>query len=371
MLLGYGFDAKADETARAALRVLANAMVLKPETRQIFVDRGYSPKASDGLKSESWDDEFLLSRILFLSTYGTNVDLTNLIEEHGLSEHIISNLNRHVKPVSDKQKAVADPMEDMALGETLKLLFNVTHFCKSKQSEFTPAVASIIALLWKQKISSAKPLDPPFGPLVNSLLNLDLTDEKSKAALYPESEPTKVTSRLVELLDGGIRSYKGSELESLVTPVVSLLAKLYQKAPEPVKTHLKTALLPSTTEREGVLGKGESLSAKLLNNSNNPTAPALRDTVSRLLFDLSDKDASKFVENVGYGFASGFLFQNNVPVPESASKVLDIKRPFGSSRPVNPITGQFMDMEKAVDMPEMTQAEKEREAERLFVLFER
>ena len=38
---------------------------------------------------------------------------------------------------------------------------------------------------------------------------------------------------------------------------------------------------------------------------------------------------------------------------------------------INPITGQRTDMEPVDTGPEMTDEEKEREAERLFVLFER
>ena len=109
----------------------------------------------------------------------------------------------------------------------------------------------------------------------------------------------------------------------------------------------------------------------MLHNSTNVTAPALRDAISHLLFDLSDKDASKFVQNVGYGFASGFLLRNNVPVPASLSATFDACDTNGAQKPVNPITGQFLDKEKFAETPEMTEEEKEREAERLFVLFER
>ena len=38
---------------------------------------------------------------------------------------------------------------------------------------------------------------------------------------------------------------------------------------------------------------------------------------------------------------------------------------------VNPITGQRLDAEPTLDIPKMTTEEAEREAERLFVLFER
>ncbi|KAK2606387.1 hypothetical protein QQS21_003206 [Conoideocrella luteorostrata] len=371
MLLRYAFQNNSSETARAALRVIANAMLLKPETRQMFVSQGYPTQACDHLGADHWDNEFLLSRILFLSTYGTNVDLIGLIENHQLAEHIINNLERHVKILSDKQKQVLEPMEDMALGETLKLMFNVTHFCKTKVSAFTPAVCYIISLLWKQDISEGKPLEPPFGPLVNSLLNLDLQADESQLALYPKEDPNKVTSRIVELLDRGIRAYGGNDLETIVTPVISLLSKLYETAPQDVRQRLCECLLPTAEDRQAVLGQGESLPSKLLKNSTNPTAPALRDAISHLLFDLSDKDASKFVDNVGYGFASGFLFQNNVPIPESMSASLEKSDASGIQKPVNPITGQFLNTEKFANEPEMTDEEKEREAERLFVLFER
>ena len=72
---------------------------------------------------------------------------------------------------------------------------------------------------------------------------------------------------------------------------------------------------------------------------------------------------------VGYGYASGFLLSKNIPMPESAIK--DAGEGSGAGVPINPITGQRLDMEERVEMPEMTQEEKEREAERLFVLFER
>ncbi|KAI9171858.1 Synembryn-like protein C3E7.04c [Paramyrothecium foliicola] len=371
MLLRHAFHSPSSETARAALRVLANSMLLKPETRQMFVDHGFAPKACEQLKSESWDDEFLISRILFLSTYGTSVDLLNLIDKHALADNVVDKLSRHAKLVAGKSKEKVEPMEAMALPETLKLLFNVTHFCHDRVPNFSPAIPHIVILLWKQEVPSTNPLDPPFGPLVNALLNLDGESEKFQTSLYPKDEPTKVTSKLIELLDKALKHYGDNDLESVVTPLVSLIAKVYKHAPEAVQEHLRQSLLPTAEDRKAVLGKGQSLSARLLKNSTNPVAPALRDAISHLLFDMSDRDASKFVENVGYGFASGFLFQNNVAIPASASEAYSTSDGTGGEKPVNPITGQFLDNEKHPEEKELTQEEKEREAERLFVLFER
>lgn len=367
MLLQYAFD-WTDETARAAQRVLANSMLLQPPTRQMFVDFGFESKACSALKSDHFDNQFLVSRIIFFSTYGTTVNLSELLTKHSLAQNIISDLAQHAKLLDAKHKGAQDQMQDMALAELLKLLFNITHFCKDKASLFDPAVKHIVPLFWKQDISDKRPFDPPFGPLVNALINLDFRSETAQAAFFPKDDATKVVARLSDLLDKGLKDYTGNDLEAIVAPLIGVVSDLYEQGPETAKASLRKRLLPTAEDRKNVLGKGDTLPSRLLKNSANPLAPKLATAISHLLFDLSDRDGHKFVENVGYGFASGFLFQNNIPVPASAQ---DGVKGTGQQRAVNPITGQFLDEEIYPDEIPMTDEEKEREAERLFVLFER
>ncbi|KAH7133291.1 guanine nucleotide exchange factor [Dactylonectria estremocensis] len=371
-LLRHAFYSPSMITSRAALRVLANAMLLKPETRQIFVDSGFASRACKELKTKNFDDEFLVSRILFLTTYGTTIDFKELIDKHQLAQCIIDNLSRHAEDRFTGSWAKVEPMQDMALIETLKLLFNLTHFLPDHISPFMPAIPHLLPLLWKQQdIPSEKPLDPPFGPLVNALLNLDLQSEKYKDNIYPKSDNNRIAARLIDILDPSLKIYHDNELESMVTPLVSIIRSIHEHAPDTTKEHIRGRLLPTAEDRENVLGEGTTLSARLLKTSTNPTTPALREVISHLLFEMSDRDASKFVENVGYGFASGFLFQNNVPVPASASEAFSKSDVAGAQKPVNPITGQFIEAEKYENLPDMTEEEKEREAERLYVTFER
>jgi hypothetical protein len=214
------------------------------------------------------------------------------------------------------------------------------------------------------------PLAPPFGPAVNALMNLKLDDKEVQSSLFPESEPSSVVARLIYLLDKSLSSYTDDELEVNCTPLVSLIMTIHEHASDEVRSFIREKLLPTEEDRKQILGRGNSLTSRLLRNSTNAMTPKLREAISHLLFAMSDKNASKFVLNVGYGYASGFLFQNNIPVPESASEGQSSTAD-GYERPVNPITGQFVDEEKEVEIPEMSQEEKEREAERLFVLFER
>jgi hypothetical protein len=270
-------------------------------------------------------------------------------------------------------------MEDMALIESCKLMFNLTHFCPERAWAFSPALPPILMILCKRPISSSKPLEAPIGPLVNSLINLDLEHKDNVQVLFPKGTPNVNVDRLMEILEKATRAYADDELEHLVSPVLTLLRKVYELAPKDVQQHMQRHLLPNNEDRKQPLGRGESLSSRLLRLSTNPSTPQVRDSISSLLFELSDKDARNFVQNVGYGFASGFLFQHNVPVPENAleawsttdSESSHPRVSNESSTPINPITGQTLESEPVIDMPEMSQEEKEREAERLFVLFER
>lgn len=356
-------------------------MLLRPATRQIFLDLGYEPKTCSRLKHDSRDDEFLVSRIMFLTTYGTNINLESLIDEHHLAENININIVRHAKLYEEEQKSKSmdDPMEDMALIETLKLLFNVTHFCPQRSASFISSIPHVLTILCKRHIIPKNPLGAPLGFLVNSLINLDFEkNDRAINALFPEANNKVNVERMVELLKLAVQSYNEDEIEQQVSSLLTLLRKVYAAAPNVVKHFMKTVMLPSDDDRKQPLGKAETLSSKLLRLSTSPTAPTAREELSSLLFEMSDKDAKTFVQNVGYGFASGFLFQHNVPVPDDALEARssagsgDVKsRASSSGKANNPITGQNLESEEPYDGPEMTREEKEREAEKLMVLFER
>jgi hypothetical protein len=358
--------------------VLCNALFLKSETRQLFVDLGCEPKACDKLKNDSRDDEFLISRLILLTTYGTSVDLPTLVEQHQLADSIVLNLSRHATRFSAQSapSSRADPMEAMALAETLKLLFNVANFAKAHISSFDAALPHITAVP-----QTKTPLDPLFSLLINALLNLDLSTPTAQSALYPEAEPARVANRLTHLLDLAMKSYTDTNLDQSVSPLICALSLVYEHAPttpetnaNPVRASIRTALLPTEEDRKTVLGKTDTLPSRLLRNWTNPLAPQFRIAIAHLYFDLSGKDAAQFIENVGYGYASGFLFENQINIPEGAMQGGESGKGSSSGgvrKPVNPITGQLLEEEKFPDLPEMTMEEKEREAERLFVLFER
>ncbi|KAH8725108.1 guanine nucleotide exchange factor [Phaeosphaeriaceae sp. PMI808] len=379
-LCRYAFERKDIEASKEALRCLANALLLQIKTRQVLVDLGYGRHAAKKLKNDDSDYEFLASRLLFLTTYGANLDYPQLVHDNRLADNINAAITRHSKRYSkssrQKSQEHVQPMELMALSEILKLLFNITHFHPDLSEHFSKSIPNIFKILVRRSIPSP-PLEAPTNFLVNALLNLDLDDTKGQQqnffgqnTVFPRFDQACNATHLITILDKAIPAYPEAELDNIISPLLTLIRRIYEIAPAPVRTHMQRIILPTPDERDKPLGQSNTPSSRLLNLSTSALTPNLRGSISALLFELSNKDASIFVQNVGYGFASGFLMSNNIPVPENAMQAHAMAQA-EDGIPVNPITGQRLDKEENRDEEPMTQEEKEREAERLFVLFER
>ena len=331
------------------------------------------------------DDEFLCSRILFLLTYNTRIDFEELVEQKQLAESINQQIARHAKAVSTKsgrRKSEAIPMEDMSLVETLKLMFNITYYYPDLVSKFTPSVEHLVRLVINHPLPTP-PLKSPIMYILNALLNLDLASAEKKtpigpearsSPLFPYSNPEQVADRLTSIFNKAIVTMPENELDQAAAPLCTLIRRLYGLAQPQMKEWMRWIMLPRERDRDKPLGTGDTMAARLLRLSCSPGLPTLRENISSLLFEMSDKDANKFVKNIGYGFAAGFLMNHNIEIPSNAAEASSMSSGDTDAGAINPITGQRLSAEEMVGSSEendMTQEEKEREAERLFVLFER
>ncbi|RYO32314.1 hypothetical protein AA0113_g11768 [Alternaria arborescens] len=366
----HAFDGETTPAAQEALRCIANALLLQPKTRQILVNLGHGPHAAEKLKEESIDTEFLAARILFLTTYNANLDYAQLVRENQLADSINAAITRHAKRYSKSApRRNEQPMEAMALSETLKLLFNIIHHKQDLAPLFAPSIPNVFKILVRREIPSP-PLSGPTRELVNILLHLDIENDQGREGLFPSFDGEVNIRYLIKILDQALIVYPPKELDETVTPLLTLIHRIYTVAPAEIASTMEKLLLPTTEERDRPLGKSDTLSSRLLNLSTSALTPSLRNGISMLLWKLSHEDPATFVHNVGYGFASGFLMSNNIQMPEELVKE-HAPESGDEGIPINPITGQRLDKEEQVQMEPMTQEEKEREAERLFVLFER
>jgi hypothetical protein len=358
VLGGYAFGDLPPPISSEGLRCIANALLLLPTTRSHALRFSLDQKAADSLRHADQDQEFLLSRILFLLTYDPAIDMDSLVAHHDLAESLVKNLTRHATTQTTNGQGL------MALMETLKLLFNATNVKTDHAERFSPAVEAIMQILTFTDVPSP-PLQPPITLLLNALANLDIDGSLLKA-----SETTAILDKLITILERSVRSLPSTELETAAIPLLTVLRKINEVGPSQLRASMKSQLLPQDEERDQPIGKSSSLASQLLRLTTSSGMVSLSEAISGLMFELSDKDANLYVQNVGYGYAAGYLMTHKIPIPESARKTRDNGETSGQI-PVNPITGQRLDREPAVELPEMTREEKEREAERLFVLFER
>ncbi|KIX06569.1 uncharacterized protein Z518_04545 [Rhinocladiella mackenziei CBS 650.93] len=365
VLGSYAFGEYGPRVRQEASRCVANALLLLPSTRKSSLNLGFDKMAADALQKANDDEEFLLARILFLLTYDPSIDLKALIVDHDLAGSIIKNLSRHADELKSTSKARVNQTATAALGETLKLLFNVTNCQTDQTNKFNPAVVELLQILDHSDIPTP-PLQPPISLLINALANLELGSNEAGVGKELDSG----AENLITILELALEKHSITELDTIAISLLTVLRNINEVANPEVRDVMKARLLPDDKERDQPLGKSSSLASKLLRLTTSSGLLNLSEAISGLMFELSDKDANEYVKNVGYGYAAGYLMSHKIPVPDSAKK----SQTAGESSnnvPINPITGQRLDKEPVNDLPEMTREEKEREAERLFVLFER
>lgn len=260
-------------------------------------------------------------------------------------------------------------MDELALTDTLKLIFNVSKMFPDLAEAFSPSIPQILTMISRADVPS-KPLDGIIGNLMNTLSTLDIENNTGNyledSALFPESNQNYNIDKLIDILDRAVSAYDAGEVELKGVPLIFALVLIYDRAPEGPHQHAKQRILPEDEDRSQPIGQSDTLSSKLLKATTTPYSK-LKTAISELMFTLSDRNAETLTKNIGYGFAAGFLASRGMGVPKMAGE----EDSGGLDPAINPITGQRWSAEPRDPQPPMTREEKEREAERLFVLFER
>ena len=173
-------------------------------------------------------------------------------------------------------------------------------------------------------------------------------------------------------------------LDDMLSPLVVLITKLCI-ADEGSRTRVRHWIVPEDLDRSSPLEERSDITGRCLRLLSCVYHPRLKDAIGELLFAIADSDGKIFIffrldfpqslslfiastlcNLVGYGNVAGFLFHKGFFNAPSQSSNIPTSTPSGES--INPITGTTV---KPTEGVQMTDEEKEREAEKLFVLFDR
>lgn len=244
-------------------------------------------------------------------------------------------------------------------------------------------------------IKADAPLAAPTSHLIHALISIPLNSSTS-AVWFKQSQSNHTAPSQSEAFiqarrlfdsalshylpgkvdpdDASVRARCDAEakntLEDLLRPLVILITRM-ASADVDIKLSLRKSIIPPDLDRKVALESRTDTLGRCLRLLPSVYHPQLRDAIGELLFTLSDSDASTLSALVGYGNVAGFLMNKGVmttpTAPPSSSSGVSLTTASGEA--INPITGTVQ--EERPLPSDMTDEEKEREAEKLFVLFDR
>ncbi|KAI9020797.1 guanine nucleotide exchange factor [Phycomyces nitens] len=376
--------------SREALKCIANSIHLCADMKQILEKDNILQGCADLLKLPqlSIDGQFLGCRILFFMTVGRE-DLVQRLISLDIGQCIAKICNIHVKTLqTGRSQSSSSPIHPMSvLSEALKLLFGLMLVDSRREKEtddkessagdtFKPCLGPIFDILFTLPCPEPLPLSPPLSHAVHCLMQFsfeameDYWKEHQKngsAALVVETLVDVLSRSITYLIPNNepdeVRD--STTVDATLSPLLLVLRTLAKGDPR-LRQSLAVLLLPQESDRIQPVHQGTRLPAYLIRLMTCALLPQTRDAVSELLWTLCDEQASEFTRQVGYGNAIGFLVNKGIPMsaPSNSSGQRE--------QDTNPITGQHLENEdQGPSLADMTDEEKEMEAERLFVLFER
>lgn len=208
---------------------------------------------------------------------------------------------------------------------------------------------------------SSSPARPPSPPNTDTLLNAYSLLEVALLHYFPGTiEPDDPSVRATA------KAESDSTMDELLVPLVMLLCKLVT-GDAGSRERLREWLLPTNLDRTVLLESRADTLGRLLRLLTSVYHSRLNVTSGELLYAICNHDATVLISQVGYGNVAGFLFNKGIVTgPPSSGEASNSAEPEGPQ--INPITGAVEEERAEI---EMTEEEREQEAEKLFVLFDR
>ncbi|KAJ3274996.1 hypothetical protein HDV01_001502 [Terramyces sp. JEL0728] len=370
-----------------SLKCLSNIQSASIPVRNIVTSSPFVSTYLPTLKTEGINigAVFLLVRLIFFAT-AVDPNLRELFMNEGALDVLALHLSKAVN--SPESDSWVDP--SVVINEIIKVTFNLT----VNQSGICGLFGKIVQVeeeddgsAYKYKkllgeiihVSLTTPLgDPPMSPphihAINALMNFPAKPLKS---IWLPSNSLSMVELLVKILHSSVKSLSpdnnpdfcedtafGGPADQAIIPLLILLKKL--AGIDEAKQYLLGKIMPKNLDRTKPLTKGTFLPNCLIRCLTAVHLLNTRDFICELMITLCDNDSDQFVGYVGYGNAAGFLYNKGIPSKYSKSNLSEEEHDSN----IDPITGTIK-QDKPDPWDGMTDEEKERESERLFVLFDR
>ncbi|ESK96134.1 hypothetical protein Moror_7275 [Moniliophthora roreri MCA 2997] len=434
-LLALAVELKDDvEASSEALRCIANTLLLFDQSRTLFITEevGGGEICVKALNECTHPDQiFVLARILFFATVTPSPFVVSLVEkEHegqNISDIIGSKLDLMLVELPKDVK-----MAKEAIADLLKLTFNILlHYpklveCEPQSSSASEDSSKIMGDFWSSKlngfilpllrvyqglpVSKPTPLVSPLTNAIHCLITIPVNESVRDLWFGTDSnQAPDVVARTRDLIDecfalyfpkkkspddSSVRDYARSlhpddELDDILSPLVMLLTRLCLGNASTRQRILDWTVPPDLDrDPERPLDERPTFLGRCLRLMGSVYHRRLKDAVGEMLYIMCGEDAGVLCSKVGYGHVAGFLFEKGVmSAPdtngddkgkgkeqenedeEADNSEMTFANP--ETRQINPITGTYVPDKTSNPADDMSEEEKEREMEKLFVLFDR
>ncbi|XP_023267112.1 synembryn-A-like [Seriola lalandi dorsalis] len=271
--------------------------------------------------------------------------------------------------------------------EILKILFNITYSThRQEPSEDDAALyrhlVAILRLCLMRKCMLSDDTDELQGHTVNLLtaLPLQCLDVLLMAPPGPNSEQCQGVNmdcvhNLLMFMERRLES--GDKIKEKLTPILNLLTESC-RAHRETRHYIRKHILPPLTDVSHRPEEGSTVKSRLIRLMTHLDTD-LKHCAADLIFVLCKENVRRFVKYTGYGNAAGLLATRGL-LGGQGSRTSSSDAQYSSDSDsdteeyrqvkdrINPVTGR-VEAEHSDPMEGMTEEEKEEEARRLIMLF--
>ncbi|KAM9817362.1 chaperone Ric-8A [Neosynchiropus ocellatus] len=271
--------------------------------------------------------------------------------------------------------------------EILKILFNITHSSHRKDPSDADAalyrhLVGILRLCLLRKCTLEEDTDELQGHTVNllSAIPLQCLDVLLMVPLEPSSEQHRginmdCVHTLLMFMERRLEA--GDKVKEKLTPILNLLAESC-RAHKETRHYIRNHILPPLRDVSQRPEEGSTVKSRLIRLMTHLDTD-VKHCAADLIFVLCKENVRRFVKYTGYGNAAGLLAtrgllggqrsrSSNTDSQYSSDSDSDTEEYLQMKDRINPVTGR-VEAEQPDPMEGMTEEEKEEEAKRLIMLF--